>query len=220
MQRLVRVAAENSLCFVVLGEIDGAGGDFRRHAQPARVQAIDEARDGLVLEIEFLQLQIERRAQAAQAQIVDLESVELMAVDRDVAQAAVVPIVVLVDAHAYQMRHDIRQSVVVIALHPNDFYAALGVRQLANEAEKLPMIFGQACEVEVGKDVAQQNQAPEARLSEQASSFPRMARVRAEVQVRKDQRVVGMRIHDSIVAGDCYGVINSASILVHRVTSR
>jgi len=82
------------------------------------------------------------------------------------------------------------------------------------------MIFGQPREVEIGKDVAQQNQAPEACFLKQAGSFPRMARFRAEVQVGKDQRVVGMQIHDSIVAGDCYCVINTASILVHRVTCR
>jgi hypothetical protein len=43
-----------------------------------------------------------------------------------------------------------------------------------------------------------------------------MARLCAEVQVGKDQRVVGMRTHGWIVAGDCYGAINVASILVHR----
>ena len=77
------------------------------------------------------------------------------------------------------------------------------------------MIFGEAGEIEIGKDVAQQDEALEAGFFQQRGSFPRMARFRAEVQVGKDQRVVGMRIHDWIVAGDCYGAINVASILVH-----
>lgn len=77
------------------------------------------------------------------------------------------------------------------------------------------MIFGQAREVEIGKDVTEQDQALEASFLEQSGSFPRAARFRAEVQVREDQRVVGMRIHGRIVADDCYGGINTASILVH-----
>ena len=77
------------------------------------------------------------------------------------------------------------------------------------------MVLGEAGEVEVGEDVAQENEPLKTGLFEQIGSFPRMARFRAEVQVRKDQRVVGMRIHGLVVARDCYGVIKIASILVH-----
>jgi hypothetical protein len=38
-----------------------------------------------------------------------------------------------------------------------------------------------------------------------------MARLRTQVQIGKDQRVVHGQIHTSVVAMECYGVINSAS---------
>jgi hypothetical protein len=37
-----------------------------------------------------------------------------------------------------------------------------------------------------------------------------------QVQVRKDQRVVAMQIHASVVSKQCYGVMKCASKLVHR----
>jgi hypothetical protein len=36
-----------------------------------------------------------------------------------------------------------------------------------------------------------------------------------EVQVGKDQRVVAVQIHIPVVAAQCYGLMNVASILVH-----
>jgi hypothetical protein len=38
-----------------------------------------------------------------------------------------------------------------------------------------------------------------------------MAGLCTEVQVRKDQRVVAMQIHDLVVAGECYEVMKCAS---------
>ena len=63
---------------------------------------------------------------------------------------------------------------------------------------------------------AGQDQALEAALLQHARRFARVARLRTEVEIREDQRVVDMRIHPFIVAGNCYEVMNSASILVHR----
>src|SRR6202050_2206871 len=140
-----------------------------------------------------------------------LEAVELMAVDRDVAQSAVLPGVVLVDADADQVRHDVGQSVVMIAFDPHDFDVALGIRGLANVAEELPVVFGQAGEVEVGKDVTQQDQALEAVFLQHARGFTGMAGLCTEVQVGKDQRVVAMQIHNSVVARQCYEVMKYAS---------
>ena len=220
MHGLVCVSAKDTLGFMVIRERDGARRDLARHPQPARVEAVDEARDRLAFEIELLQLQIEGSTPAAKAQIVDLESVKLVAVNGDVPQPAVFPGVMLVNTHADQVRHDVGQAVIMIAFHPDDFDPALGIGQLADIAEEFPVLLGKPGEIQIGKDVAQQDQALEAAFLEQTGGFPRMARFRAEVQVGKDQRVVGMQIHDSIVAGDCYCVINTASILVHRVTCR
>src|SRR5690242_15388729 len=43
-----------------------------------------------------------------------------------------------------------------------------------------------------------------------------MAGLGPKMQVRKDQRVVDMQTHTSVLAADCYCLINIASILVHR----
>jgi hypothetical protein len=42
-----------------------------------------------------------------------------------------------------------------------------------------------------------------------------VARLRTEVQVGKDQRVVHGQIHNSVVASECYGVMKTASKSVH-----
>jgi hypothetical protein len=43
-----------------------------------------------------------------------------------------------------------------------------------------------------------------------------MAGLCTQVQIREDQRVVHGQIHTPVVTGQCYGVMNVASILVHR----
>jgi hypothetical protein len=119
---------------MVLCERDGACRDLARHAQPARVKAVDEARDRFVLEIELLQLQIEGGTPAAQAQIVDLESIELVAMNGDVPQASVLPDVMLVNTHADQVRHDVGEAMIMIAFDPDDFNTALGIGELTDIA--------------------------------------------------------------------------------------
>ena len=78
------------------------------------------------------------------------------------------------------------------------------------------MVFGQAGEVEVGKNVAEQDQPLKSIFLQHARGFARMTGLRTQVQVGKDQRVVAMQIHNSVVATQCYGVMKVASKLVHR----
>jgi hypothetical protein len=208
---LVGVAAENPVSIVLARVLQRSRGHFRRHAEPARIQPVDQPHDGLAFKIEFLQLQINRCAKCAEPQIAYLEAVELMAVDRDVAKSGVLPCVVLVDADSHQVRHDVGEPVVVIAFDPHDLDIALGIRELANVAEELPVVLGETGEVEVGKDIAQQDQALKAVFLKHARGFAGMAGLCTEVQVRKDQRVVAMQIHDLVVARQCYGVMKYAS---------
>ena len=222
MDGLVSMATEDAMGFALARVLQGPCRDLGRHAEPARVQPVNQPHDGLALEIELLQLQIKRCAQCAQPDIAYLEAVELMAVDRDVAESVVLPGVVLVDADADQMRHDVGESVVMIAFHPHDLNVALGVRKLANVAEELPVVFGEAGEVEVGKNVTQQDHALEAVFLQHARGFTGMAGLCTEVQVGKDQRVVAMQIHNLVVARQCYEVMKYASKLVQlapKVTS-
>jgi len=73
----------------------------------------------------------------------------------------------------------------------------------------------QAGEIEVGKDIAQQDQALKAIALQHTRRFACMTRLCTQVQVGEDQRVVGMQIHIYVLTTYCYWVINTASILVH-----
>src|ERR1700730_4309259 len=148
------VAAEDAAGVVLARVVECSRGNFRRHAEPARVQPVDEPHDWLALEIELLQLKIKRRSHLAQPHIIYLESVGLVAVDRDMAESVVLPSVLLIDADPDEVRHDVGEAVVVIAFDPDDLDIAFGIRELANVAEELPVVFSKAGEVEVGKDVA------------------------------------------------------------------
>jgi hypothetical protein len=203
MSGLVRMTAEDAAGIMLPRILQRSRGYLRRHPQPARVQAVDQPHDWFALEIKFLQLEIDRRAQPAEPEVVDLKSVELMPVNRNVALSREIPDIALVNPHAHQVRHDVGQTVVVIAFHPHNFYFALRIRQLADVAEKLPVLFGEAGEIKVGENVAEKDQAAEDVFLEHASRFPRMARLRAKVQVGKDQRVVHGQIHIPIVVRQC-----------------
>ena len=99
----VSVAAENSIGSVKPGMAESSRAYFRRKAQPARVQPVNVTREGFVLEVEFLQLQMKEGAESAQQQIVHDEAVELMAVHCEMPQAAVLPRVLLVSFHPNQV---------------------------------------------------------------------------------------------------------------------
>src|ERR1700688_2412891 len=104
---------------------------------------------------------------------------------------------------------------IVIALDPHHLNVTLGIRELADVAEKLPVLFSEAGEIKIGKNIAQQNQPLETILLEHARGFARMTGLCTQVQVGKDQRVVPVQIHIPVVAAKCYGLMNVASILVH-----
>src|SRR5258708_25684972 len=112
------------------------------------------------------------------------------------------------------MRNDVGKAVVVIAVETYNLNVSLGIRELSNVSKKLPVLFGEAGEVEVGEDVAQQDQPLKAVLLQHARGFARMTGLRAQVQVGKDQRVVNLQIHGSVLTKECYGVMNCASKLV------
>ena len=135
------VSAENAIRLVMFGVGQCSGSHLRRHAQPSRIQPVDHSHDWLVLEVQLLQLQVERSAEAAQADAADLKAIELVAVNGNVAQAAVLPFIVLVDTDADEVRHDVGQPVIVVAFDPHHFDIALGIRQLPDVSVLLQVIF-------------------------------------------------------------------------------
>jgi hypothetical protein len=119
-----------AVCALMPRVVQRPRGHFRRHAQPARIQPVNQPRNRLALKIQLLQQQIQRRSPPAQPDPVHLKSVELVTVNRNVPQPAIVPAVILVHPNPHQVRHDVGQPVIVIALHPDHFNVALGIREL------------------------------------------------------------------------------------------
>jgi hypothetical protein len=116
-----------------------AFGDFIGKAQPASVQPVEEADEGFVLMVDFLKMQIDEFTDPAEKEIVDDEAVELVAVNRQMAKSLILPHVLSIDGHSDQVRHQIGQSLIVIAFNPNNFSLPLGIRKFANAGEKLPV---------------------------------------------------------------------------------
>src|SRR5450755_349273 len=138
---------------------------------------------------------MQKRAHLTEQQIVDGKPVKLMPVDGKVTAPLKLPLVLLVNFHADQVRHDVGEPAIVISLHPDHLNPTLGVRELPDVAEELPMRLGQAAKVEVGKNVAQQDQAPETVLPQHPRGLLRAADLRAQMQVREDERVVDGGTH-------------------------
>jgi hypothetical protein len=133
-----------------------------------------------------------------------------------VTHSRVLPAITLVNPYADQMRHDVGEAVVVIAFNPHHFNLAFRIRELANVAEKLPVVFCQTRKIEISENIAEKDQSLKAIVLQHPRRFPRMTRLCTEVQVGKDQRVVHGQIHTSVVAEQCYGLMNSASKSVQR----
>lgn len=133
--------------------------------------------------------------QASDFEILDCKAVKLMSVDCDVPLPGVHPFVLLVNAYAHQVRHDFCQPVVMIALNPDHFHVELGIGQLAYVAQELPVLFGEAAEIQVSEHVPQQDQATESRLLQEFQRIGRPAYFRTQVQVRKDDRVIVLFLH-------------------------
>jgi hypothetical protein len=84
-----------------------------------------------------------------------------MAMDCQVADTPITPLILLVNFDTYQVRHHLGKSMVVIALYPHDLHVTLGIGKLANVAEELPVFFLEAAEIQITKNIAEQDQAAE-----------------------------------------------------------
>jgi len=132
-----------------------------------------------------------------------------MAVHGDVEQALVLPSIFLVDAHADQVGHDFGEPMIVIAFHPNHLHSSLGVGKLADEAEELPVLFLEAAEIQVGKNIAQQDESAIGvfAAAREAPRAPGSYRRRGAGPTKSAcRKTVAATI--SIVLKKCYGVMN------------
>src|ERR1035441_6325167 len=87
----------------------------------------------------------------------------------------------------------------------------LGLESLRMKPRNFQCSFFQASEIEVGKNIAQQNEAAILIFLENAQRLAGAAHVRAEVQIREDHRVVYLRRHSfdcrqGVLRGDELGI--------------
>ncbi len=214
------VPAENAVRAMHAGVEQGTGSHFGRKPQPASIQAVDRPGQWLSLKIKFLQLQIEPRPQIMEPHVIDAEPVKLVSVDRQMAEAGILPLVFLIHLHAHQVRHHVSQSLIMVPFHPHHFNVAFGIGKLANVAEKFPVFFGETAEIQVGKNVSQQDKPPKAVFLEDTRGPTGAAGFRSQMHVGEDQRVVWRPIHRHVhtkfVVEACYRKMKTAQILVHR----
>lgn len=178
---LVRVPAKDVISVMVLGQRDSAGGDFGREAQPSAAHAVEELGKRSRARVDALQQQVDGSADAAEQHVIDHKAVKLMSVHGQVPLARELPHILLVDANAHQMRHEMRESLVVIAFDPDHLDAAPGIGKLADVGKKAPMVFLEPSEVQVAEDVAEQDQPAEIVPSQHLDGITRAAQPRAQV---------------------------------------
>ncbi len=154
------MSTENAFDSAKFCEIESTFGYLLFHAEPAGVEAVQKAREILVPGIEFLDVIEDFFAEAADESVAAYEAVELMSVHGEMADAVELPDISLIDGDSDEVGHDLGKALVVISLNPDDFDFALGIGELANAGEKLPVITGQSSEIEVAEDVAQEDEPP------------------------------------------------------------
>jgi hypothetical protein len=83
----------------------------------------------------------------------------------------------------------------MVAFHPDDFNFMPGIGELADIAEKFPVLFGQAAEVQVGKDIAQQDKPLETERLQKRQRVGCPAYIRTQVQVRNNDCIEAVFHH-------------------------
>jgi len=191
----VGVPAENALALPDARIMDGSPRDFVREQQPASIHAVQEAGDTLGSRVYFLDLQEDQLAQSTDPQIFLDEAVELMAVHRQMPLALILPNIALIHGDADQVRHQVGESGVVVAFDPDHFDLALWIGKFADIGKELPMFAGQATKVEIGKNIAQQNQPSIAVRLQDVERILCPAHFGPEVDVRQNYCVVRRPTH-------------------------
>ena len=195
----MRVPAEDAMNLALLCVPESALRNLLGKLQPPGVEAIEVSGKPFAPRINLLQPQEDELPQPRHLEVPDGEAVKLVAVDGEVALAPVGPGIFLVDANPDQMRHDLRQAVIVVAFHPNHFNAALGIGELADKAQKFPVVFGKPAEVQIGKHVTEKDEPTEDRRLQKFQGIRRAADFRAQMQVGNDDRVKTL-LHTILVA--------------------
>lgn len=200
-KRRMRVAAKNAVTIARAGIFQRTFGDLVRQAQPAGIHAIQKAREDLAVRIELLNAIEDLLPQPADEQIAADEAVKLVAMDGQMAFPGVLPHIALVNRHADQMRHQLGQAMIVIAFNPDHLHTPAWIGKLADVAEQLPVVAGQAAEIKIRKNITQQHKPAEAVALKDVQRIPGTAQLRAQMEVRQDESVASSLAHTALIAG-------------------
>jgi len=115
--------------------------------------------------------------------------VELMSMKSKVPGTTELPHILLLRLQPQKAGHQRHQGAIVVAFHPYNFDASLPCRKLSQAGEKLPVGSSESMQVQITKDIAQQDQATKRSGAQQTYSVPRATSLGTQVQIRHDQRV-------------------------------
>ena len=191
----MRVPAENALSFALFCVTERAVCYLGGQPKPSGIETVQVAGEAFFPQIKLLQIEIEELADLAQQKIVDHETVKLVAMDRQMALAGVFPDILLIHRHTHQVRHNLGESVIVIAFHPDNFNSVPRIRQLANVAQEFPVLFRQAAEVEVVENVTQQDQTFCLDGLQEMQCIMGPADIGPEVQIRNNHGIKAVCLH-------------------------
>ena len=189
------VSTENALSSAFFCVAERALCYLRREAQPSCVETVKVAGKPLVFRIDLLQPEEDQLSQVRDFKILNGKAVKLVAVDGQVSLTRVRPFVFLEDTYPDQVRHDLAQSMVVIAFHPDDFDVVPGIGKFADIAEEFPVLFREPAKVQIRKDVAEQDEAAKVSFLQELQRVSGTADFRTEVQVGNDHRIKVLFLH-------------------------
>lgn len=169
MHGFMGMAAKNIINSAQSCVKNGAPGNFLREAQPPLAFPLHEVADPLVLEIKELDEIVYLARQNTQKCVVYEKVVELMAVDREISPVSVLPPINFVETGSGKRGKNIREPLIVVPLYPSHF-CRLG--QLADDRDQFPVVVTQSFEIEVFKNIAQEDQFLELKIIEKVRRFP------------------------------------------------
>jgi hypothetical protein len=137
------------------------------------------------------------------------ETVELMSMNRDIPSAGRFPGIFPVHRDAYQMRHHVPQSAIVVPFYPDHLHISFWIGEFPYVREKLPVLSFQAPEIQIAEDVTQKNQPAESDRSKEIQCLACSRDFASQMEIGENQEIIDRFLHADIVANDCYIQIKS-----------
>jgi hypothetical protein len=209
-QRLVRVPTKHPLRIAGSCVRQSAFGDFGSQTQPFCIQPFQQPGCALA-RIELLQPQKQGRQSPGKHNVIEGEAIKLMPVDSQVPNALEAPLVFLVNLDPDQVGHYFGKPLVVVAFYPDDFHVTSGIGKLADVRKELPVLFLKAPEIQIAKNVAQEDEPAKGSFFQHCQRGFGTAYFRTQVQIGKNHRVETRSIHAFCIPKSCYSSMNLGS---------